>query len=148
MSGKVHVTKTAFHRDVGWAIDYNLMFIARSTDKGKTWRTVDTRPCDPMMPWGLYAVSAYCAWVWGSYTDESEWDGTPNSVLVTHDGGETWHSIPHLVDWLYNVEVLSANHAIVIGRVRPVNWPDYSDPLTLPISRFETRDGGKTFAEL
>ncbi len=147
-NGRIPVTKTVFHGDIGWAIDYHLMFIARSTDRGKTWQTVDPKPSDPMMPWGLCVVSADCVWVWGTYTDETAWNGVPNIVLVTYDAGKTWRGIPRLVDWLYDVEVSSDNRATVIGRVRPKNWPEYSDPLTLPVSRFVTTDGGKTFKRL
>ena len=142
--GTIGVTKVEFCGDVGWAIDYSVMFIARSIDKGKTWRIV--MECG--MPWGLHVVSADCAWVWDLYTTETEWEGAPNSVYVTQDGGKTWHALPPLVDWLYNVEVETSERAVVIGRVKPDTWSQYSDPLTLPLSRFETRDGGKTFREL
>jgi len=153
-NGMLPVTKTSFHGEVGWAIDYSLMFIAKSIDNGKTWRVVDTKPYDCQMPWGLHVVSADCAWVWGLYTTETEWEGVPNGVIVTQDGGKTWHGLPHLVDWLYNVEVRSASHAAVVGRVRPENWPEPSaesgrpDPKKLPLVRFETRDSGRTFTKL
>lgn len=150
--GKIEVTEVATLGNVGWAIDYNIMFIAKSMDGGKTWRHVDTEPHDLMMPTKLYVLSPDCTWVRGYYTDETIWDGVPHSVLVTHDGGDMWHSIPHLVDWLDDLEVLSANHAIVSGRVRPEDWPDEQnaefDENELPVSRFETRDGGRTFEKL
>ena len=50
------------------------------------------------------------------------------------------------MDWLYNVEVESSERAVVIGRGKPDTWPEHSDPLTLPVSRFETTDGGRTFS--
>ena len=143
--GTIGVTKTSFCADAGWAIDYSAMFIARSIDHGTTWRVVTT---ECAMPWGLHAVSADCAWVWSLDTTESEWDGIPNGVGVTQDGGKSWYGLPHLVDWLYNVEVKTGERAVVIGRVKPDTWPDHSDPLSLPVSRFETKDGGKTFTKL
>lgn len=142
-NGKIAVTNVVLKGKRGWAIDYHLMFVARSDDAGKTWRVVNSEKCH--MPWGLHVVSEDCAWVWGSHTTETPWYSTESSIIVTRDGGKTWYQLPEKVDFLYNVEVLSEDHVIVFGRIRPDIWPEFSDPLALPVVRLETFDGGKTF---
>jgi len=95
-------------------------------------------------------------WIWGTYTNESNWFSTPHSIMVTHNGGKNWVGIPQLLTWLYNVEVYTANHAVIIGRVRPKDWPNfnspppknYPNPINLPIVKYETKDGGKTFKKI
>jgi hypothetical protein len=137
--------KVVFKGQIGWAIDYRLMIILRSVDNGKTWHDVTSRDVDCMMPWGLGVISSKSAWFWGSYTTESEWYDIPNNIITTQDGGNTWRNLPHLVDWLYNVDVFSGKHLIVTGRVRPDDWPkindpaphNYNDPRTLPLIQFE-----------
>jgi photosystem II stability/assembly factor-like uncharacterized protein len=148
--------KVVFIDQIGWAIDYDLGIILRSVDHGKTWHDVTSRDVDCMMPWGLGVISSKSAWVWGSYTTETEWYDIPNNIITTQDGGKTWRNLTHLVDWLYNVDVFSGKHVIITGRIRPDDWPkindpaphDYNDPLALPLIRFETKDGGRTFARL
>ncbi len=158
IEGKMPITKAVFTGPVGWAIDYGLMIVLRSDDSGRTWHIIDTSPADVMMPRGLHVVSEDCVWIWGTWTTETEWFGDPNSIVVTHDGGNTWHALPQVVHWLHRVEILSEHHAVIIGRVRPDHWPwnfglrpewlQRKDYENLPLVEFETRDGGKTLVRI